>query len=383
MTRRKDRPSVMAFPISSGSGQYRVVEPLNALQHAGLAQSCIVFPVTHSHYRTPTPLEVTRANPDRMIVQHSIGDGHLQLLRDYRQTNPDLFTIQMVDDLFHDLPEKHHLHNVHQREGYVRMREAMRLCDRVIVSTQPLVDIYGEHCRDVRVVPNCLDDRVWGQFYKAPVARPRLRVGWAGAAQHLGDLEMIGEVVAAFKDEVDWVFMGMCPDSLRRHIKEFHLRLLCRLPGQAGLARSRHRDRPAGGQRLQPLQEQSAPARIRRHGLARAVLGRLPLPHREPAGAARRQRKAAVDGGLAAPDRRARAAPATGPATSSVGQPAFLSVQEHRPLAGRDFRLSWRLSPHLPRETPLTAPLEPGPPLESGTPQAAAARTSTRLEHPT
>lgn len=222
MSSRKDRPRAMAFPISSGSGQYRVVEPLNALQHAGLAQSCIVFPVTHSLYRTPTALEITRVNPDRMIVQHSIGDAHLQLLRDYRKTNPDLFTIQTVDDLFHDLPQKHHLHNYHQREGYVRMREAMSLCDRVIVSTQPLVEVYGDHCRDVRVMPNCLDDRVWGHFYKTPTPRSRLRVGWAGAAQHLGDLEMIGEVVARFKDEVDWIFMGMCPDSLRPYIKEYH-----------------------------------------------------------------------------------------------------------------------------------------------------------------
>lgn len=222
MSSRKDRPRAMAFPISSGSGQYRVVEPLNALQHAGLAQSCIVFPVTHSLYRTPTALEITRADPDRMIVQHSIGDAHLQLLRDYRKTNPNLFTIQTVDDLFHDLPQKHHLHNYHQREGYVRMREAMSLCDRVIVSTQPLVEVYGDYSRDVRVVPNCLDDRVWGQFYKTPTPRSRLRVGWAGAAQHLGDLEMIGEVVARFKDEVDWIFMGMCPDSLRPYIKEYH-----------------------------------------------------------------------------------------------------------------------------------------------------------------
>ena len=222
MSSRKDRPRAMAFPISSGSGQYRVVEPLNALQHAGLAQSCIVFPVTHSLYRTPTALEITRADPDRMIVQHSIGDAHLQLLRAYRKTNPNLFTIQTVDDLFHDLPQKHHLHNYHQREGYVRMREAMSLCDRVIVSTQPLVEVYGDYCRDVRVMPNCLDDRVWGQFYKTPAPRERLRVGWAGAAQHLGDLEMIGEVVARFKDEVDWIFMGMCPDSLRPYIKEYH-----------------------------------------------------------------------------------------------------------------------------------------------------------------
>lgn len=222
MTNRKDRPTVLAFPISSGSGQYRVIEPLNALQKAGLAQTCVVFPLSHTAYRTPNALEIARAAPDRLIVQHSIGDAHLQLMREYRQTHPDLFIIQMVDDVFHDLPEKHQLHVIHQREGYVRMREALRMSNRVIVSTQPLAEVYQDCCDDIRVIPNTLDDEVWGHFYKQPAARPRLRVGWAGAAQHQGDLEMIQQVIEAFKDEVDWIFMGMCPDKLRPHVKEFH-----------------------------------------------------------------------------------------------------------------------------------------------------------------
>jgi len=222
MTTRKDRPTVLAFPISSGSGQYRVIEPLNALQQSGLAQTCVVFPLSHSAYRTPNALEIARTAPDRLIVQHSIADAHLQLLREYRQSNPDLFIIQMVDDVFHDLPEKHQLHVIHQREGYVRMREAMRLSNRVIVSTQPLADVYRDYCDDIRVMPNSLDDGAWGHFYKPPQARQRLRVGWAGAGQHQGDLEMIQQVIEAFENEVDWVFMGMCPDKLRPHIKEFH-----------------------------------------------------------------------------------------------------------------------------------------------------------------
>jgi hypothetical protein len=48
------------------------------------------------------------------------------------------------------------------------------------------------------------------------------RVGWAGAEQHHGDLEWLEPVVRALADEVEWVFMGMCPDNLRRHIAEFH-----------------------------------------------------------------------------------------------------------------------------------------------------------------
>lgn len=221
---RRDRPALLALPISSGSGQYRVVEPLDALQAAGLAHTCVVFPRPDRSLREPTVLEIARAQPDTLIVQHSIGDQHFRRLRSYRRACPDIFIVQMVDDLFRDLPPKHHLHNLHQREGELRMREALSLCDRLIVSTQPLADAYRAYCPDVRVMPNCLDEKAWDGLRLPPrsEARTRLRVGWAGAMQHLDDLEMIADVVQGLADEVDWIFMGMCPDVLRPSVKEFH-----------------------------------------------------------------------------------------------------------------------------------------------------------------
>jgi hypothetical protein len=50
----------------------------------------------------------------------------------------------------------------------------------------------------------------------------KLRVGWAGGGQHHGDLEFIVPVIEATKDEVDWIFMGMCLDQIRPYIKEYH-----------------------------------------------------------------------------------------------------------------------------------------------------------------
>lgn len=220
---RHERPTVLGLPISSGAGQYRVIEPLNALQQAGLARTCVVYPRADRTMRTPTAFELARTNPDRLVVQHSIGDQHFKLLREYRRICPDLFIVQMVDDLFRDLHKDHHNHQFHQREGDVRMREALALSDRLVVTTQPLADAYGPYCNDVKIVPNCLNDAVWGQFYKGPPApRQRLRVGWAGAGQHWGDLKMMVEVVATLSEQVDWVFMGMCPDVLRPYVKEFH-----------------------------------------------------------------------------------------------------------------------------------------------------------------
>lgn len=221
---RHERPTVLGLPISSGSGQYRVIEPLQALQYAGLARTAVVMPRPDRSYRVLTPLEIARTQADTLIVQHSIGDHHFSQLRQYRQACPDLFIVQMVDDLFRDLPAKHHLHQVHRREGEMRMRKALSLCDRLVVSTQPLADAYGKYCPDVRVMPNCLDENAWDGLRKKTdqATRQRLRVGWAGAMQHLDDLEMIADVVRELAGEVDWIFMGMCPDVLRPYVKEFH-----------------------------------------------------------------------------------------------------------------------------------------------------------------
>ena len=218
------RPRVLAQPLSSGSGQYRVIEPLDALQMRSMAETCVVAPPKSGQHgsRTLTPLDVARFKPDRILVQHSISDQDIANLRAIRETHPQAFIVQLMDDLTSDLPASHPHHVFGQREGHTRTMQALELSDRLIVSTQPLADYYAPYCRDIRLVPNALDPQYWGQLQRAPQPRERLRVGWAGAAQHLGDLRLVERVVQALADEVDWVFMGMCPDELRPYIKEFH-----------------------------------------------------------------------------------------------------------------------------------------------------------------
>jgi GT2 family glycosyltransferase len=219
---RKDRPRALAQPISSGSGQYRVIEPLDQLQMKSLAETCLTNLVGKNGRRVLTPADVARAKPDRIIVQHSIADEDLANMRAIRSACPSAFIVQLMDDLTSDLPKSHPNFVQGQREGHVRTIEALSLSDRLIVSTQPLADYYQTICKDVRLVPNSLDAQTWGSFFRTPLPRERLRVGWAGAAQHLGDLKLIASVVAELAQEVDWIFMGMCPDELRPYIKEFH-----------------------------------------------------------------------------------------------------------------------------------------------------------------
>ena len=218
------RPRVLALPLRSGSGQYRVIEPLDAVQLRSLAETCVVEPEKpgQAERRVLTPLDVARFRPDRIVVQHSTSDQDIANLRSIRQAHPRAFIVQLMDDLTSDLPASHPSHVYGQREGHIRTLQALELSDRLIVSTQPLADYYAPYCKDIRLVPNALDMRHWGQLQRPARERGRLRIGWAGAAQHLGDLRLVQRVVQELAGEVDWVFMGMCPDELRPYVKEFH-----------------------------------------------------------------------------------------------------------------------------------------------------------------
>lgn len=220
---RRDRPRVVALPLSSGSGQYRVIEPLNALQNEGRAQSCVVYPINRDISRVPNSIELVRSGLDRLIVQNAIGDLQLARLEEYRLNMPQLGIVHMLDDLFGNLPGKHQLHAYHKREGNTRLRRALELSDRLVVTTEPLREYYQAFVPETRVIPNALVEATWFNLPVTPrERRGKLRVGWAGAQQHLGDLDMIQSVVAHFGARVDWVFMGMCPPSIQPHVTEVH-----------------------------------------------------------------------------------------------------------------------------------------------------------------
>lgn len=221
--RRKDRPRVLACPLTSGAGQYRVVEPLNALQDASLAQTCAIIPHRRRESRVLQPLELVRAAPDRLILQHSVDDAQLGLIKSYRLALPGIKIIQMVDDLLGEVPVKHPNRNFQVREGHQRMARALKQSDRLVVTTDTLKEHYQRYVPDVWRMPNCLDKQWSGlRLPKTPSTGRKLRVGWVGAGQHKGDLELITEVVRELAHEVDWVFMGMSTDAIKPYLKEFH-----------------------------------------------------------------------------------------------------------------------------------------------------------------
>ncbi len=217
-----DRRKVLAVPLPGGSGHYRAIAPLRALSQAGVLQATFTRAKKYGSVRYPNVVELRRSGAEVIYVQNALGDGYLDALASYREFAPDIRVVLSLDDLLTDIPEKSSYKWQFPPDTPARLRRLLGLVDAVVVTTAPLVEMCRPFCDRIHRIPNRLSKTAWqglaGRHRKA--GRPR--VGWAGAQQHLGDLEWVAEVVKATRDEVDWVFMGMCPDVIRPYVVEFH-----------------------------------------------------------------------------------------------------------------------------------------------------------------
>jgi GT2 family glycosyltransferase len=215
-------PRVIGFGAGSpGSYQYRAVQPLAALDGAGRAQ-CILAPFPEkSAVPLPALADLERMQPSALLLHNTLHDEQLDALARYRRLSGATLIFGQ-DDLMFALPASNPFSKTLYRDVRKRLRRAIAGTDRLIVTSEPLAEALREYARDVVIVPNYLPRSVWGALGSRRRRSNKPRVGWAGATQHAGDLALLAEVVAATTHEVDWVFLGMCPEALRAHVREFH-----------------------------------------------------------------------------------------------------------------------------------------------------------------
>jgi O-antigen biosynthesis protein len=210
------RPRILVHPADrEGCGEYRIIAPSRALFRSGLAHC-------HETMRLYTPPELARMQPDSVVLQRQLDWPQIAAIERIKQTS-DVFRIFELDDLITNLP----LRSVHRQSMPAdireRLKKALSLSDRLIVSTEPLAREFGRLCGETIVVPNRLETPRWRNLgLPSRRADGKPRVGWAGGVGHSGDLALIESLVEATAKEVDWVFFGLCPDRLRRFAAEFH-----------------------------------------------------------------------------------------------------------------------------------------------------------------
>lgn len=225
-----DRPHLLGLAPSGGSGEYRVIAPFRVVSRAGFAQTDVIQAPNFHQMRIPSVTEVARAAPDAMLFHAALSDGELSAMAQIRRHLHGVRLIYSLDDLVTDLPPGYPTSRYAFPDIRQRLHQALSYCERAIVTTEPLAELLRDYGAEVHIVPNLIERAQWEEALAIARTRRqtqrgthrRPRVGWVGTQQDEADLMVIAEVVAATAAEVDWVFFGMCPYTLRGYVREVH-----------------------------------------------------------------------------------------------------------------------------------------------------------------
>lgn len=117
-----------------------------------------------------------------------------------------------VDDLN---PKRKYFHET--ADATIVHKELFKSATAIIVSTEPLVDVYKEYNRNVHVLHNYNDIEDW-QFEKAHRTDGRLVIGWAGSQTHEADFAVIKPVIEQvwekYGERVVFAICGGLPNKL-------------------------------------------------------------------------------------------------------------------------------------------------------------------------
>lgn len=212
---------IFARPITGAQATYRITSPLQALVNAGRVAQC-VWPMGSSPRDELSMAELARLSADTVIVQNYIHEHHLAALENWRRLPNRPFTVYALDDLITRMAENSHFQKNFPVNSAGRLKFALERCDRLVVSTDFLAEIYAGLSKDILVVPNRLESALWLPLVSRKRTSKKPRIGWAGGSGHYADLTLLKEVIERTRHEADWVFFGMCPDEIRPLITEFH-----------------------------------------------------------------------------------------------------------------------------------------------------------------
>lgn len=208
-------PYALCYPGDSfGCGHYRVRQPFAAMKAARLVEGAV------SDWALQ-PVELERLTPDTIIFQRQYTTPQLEFMQNSKAFSK-AFRVYELDDYILDMPTGNSSRDLPPKDIARRLKKAVGLCDRLVVSTQPLANALKGFNADIRVVENRLPSQWWSGLNSHRQQGRKPRVGWAGGSGHGDDLQLIAEVVRELAGEVEWVFMGMCPPELRPYVHEFH-----------------------------------------------------------------------------------------------------------------------------------------------------------------
>ena len=211
----KPLPTVLAHPTDlSMAAHYRLKQPLSALQQAGQLDGAISLGLMHLP-------NLERYEPDSIILQMGLGEQRLAAIQRMKGFHRAL-TVFDLDSYLPDLPAelRHGLETSHDLLD--TLQRGLACADRLVVPCTALAEALASLHGDIRVVESRLHLPSWSALQGQRRSSAKPRVGLTGQAHDSRDLLMLLEVVKTLATEVEWVFLGQCPEPLRASMHEVH-----------------------------------------------------------------------------------------------------------------------------------------------------------------
>lgn len=142
---------------------------------------------------------------DIVILQRPFHNTHVKWARAVRRAGIPLW-VDYDDDHLNLAFENPAYDLFMNDETRKNTEECLRLADVVTVSTQVLKDLYGSHNSNVIVIPNAIDDAIYGNRPSPP--RKKLVV-WRGGQGHERDLDSVSQDLIEVSHDpefADWTF---------------------------------------------------------------------------------------------------------------------------------------------------------------------------------
>jgi GT2 family glycosyltransferase/glycosyltransferase involved in cell wall biosynthesis len=218
----KNLPRVLAYAHDSwASGFYRIKAPVSALVAANKISSH--FLPNNSRNITASAFEINKQSPDVLLLHNFLSLEQIDALKQYKQLL-DISIVLSFDDLLTSIPEYNHYSKSNPSDIHERIKKAAQYADKIIVTTEYLKQEFSIYHDNIIVIKNTLPCELWKKPKRNFTlnTNKKLRIGWAGAAQHLNDLEWLKPVIEATHQNVQWVFYGYMPDSYKLDYIEFH-----------------------------------------------------------------------------------------------------------------------------------------------------------------
>ncbi|WP_342651042.1 glycosyltransferase [Pseudomonas sp. REB1044] len=208
----KPLPVVLAqAQDADASGQYRIVQPFNALVTAGQIDGAITE-------RLLNVIELERYQPDTLVLQRPVVERQIELLRRSSKFS-SVFKVVELDAEF--APSV--VSDPQAFEAMLRtLSRGLAFADRLIVATDALADILSSLHTDIRVIPSRLAPRYWNDVRSNRAVGRYPRIGVTGDVCDASLLDVIGTVLKALAGKVEWVVLGECPHAWRPYVRETH-----------------------------------------------------------------------------------------------------------------------------------------------------------------